>query len=453
MALRHPVLNGITWALGLGLLASSLSIAAELNGFAINTQDKNVTVTLFTDQRVSYSTEHQGKQFAIILPETQLSQEQIDNGLPVVLDNKNRFIGRAVPQGDGKVKIILPNLAANEYSVSVQQQHSKQPQKVAASTTEKLKPRPAVTKERANHFEQVAAHFEKVSPKQEAAKTPGPSQNRLKLSPAPVRATPGGVWNPYVYRPSDFQQEAPTRKASKPRSTDTSPRSPEPVHTLSVAESMAEPPAGTAAKPDPLWYLHALPPAQPMPADALKGPAASAQGQTNSSSATNVSQPAKVGSSELKELTREVRKGFQSIPQWLVITVAIFFGGIGVFCVIGALVLLKILFTQARQSLSNGSLPTNLPYVTGLMPLYPPAAATEDAITEEPKVPEKSAHSSRPSYGQTSLKFEDKSAIKALDYLKESPANVAQAIHNTRVIRLQSRKKTGFREFPQASNR
>ncbi|WP_303672966.1 hypothetical protein [Vampirovibrio chlorellavorus] len=451
MALRHPVLNGLILALSLGLLADSLSVAAELNGFAIDTQDKNVTVTLFTDQRVSYSTEHQGKQFAIILPETQLSQEQLDNGLPVVLDNKNRFIGRAVPHGDGKVKIILPNLAANEYAVSVQQQHSKQPQKVATSSPEKLKPRPAVSKERSDHFEQVAAHFEKPSPKKETASASA-SNHRLKLSPTPVKATQGGVWNPYVYRPSDFQPEQPVRKASKPVPASPSLRA-EPINTLSVAESMPAPPAGTATNADPLWYLHALPPAQPMPADALKGPAASAQGQTHSPNVTNVSQPAKVGSSELKELTSEVRKGFQSIPQWLFITVAVFFGGIGVFCVIGALVLLKILFTQVRQSVSNGNLPASIPYVTGLMPLYPAPGTAENTAPDELNASGKAAYASRPSYGQTSLRFEDKSAIKALDYLKETPASVTQAIHNTRVSRLQSRKRTNFREFPQASNR
>ncbi len=448
MALRHPIVNGMMLAFGLGLLTPNLSLAAELNGFAINTQDKNVTVTLFTDQRVSYSTEHQGKQFAIILPETQLSQEQIDNGLPVVLDNKNRFIGRAVPHGDGKVKIILPNLTANEYSVSVQQQHGKQPQKVAVSTPEKLKPRPAVTKEPASHFEQVAAHFPKPSPKKEVG-TASINNNRLKLNPAPVRATQGGVWNPYVYRPTDFQQEQqPVRKASKPVQSYTTPRT-EPVNTISVAESIPEPQPEASAKSDPLWYLHALPPAQSVPADALQGPANSIEAQANPQGATHTVQPVKVGLSDIKELTSEVRKGFQSIPPWLVITVAVFFGGIGLFCVIGGLVLLKVLFTQARQSLGNGVFPANM----GLVQLYPHPAATESGVTGESETPEKSTHGTRPSYGQTSLKFEDKSAIKALDYLKESPVNVTQAIHNTRITRLQNRRRTGFRDFPKVSNR
>ncbi len=208
-----------------------------------------------------------------------------------------------------------------------------------------------------------------------------------------------------------------------------------------------------AASADPLWYLHALPPAQPMPADTLKGPAASTPGQISSPSTPSASPPSKVGLSEIKELGSEVRKGFQSIPQWLFITVAIFFGGIGVFCVIGGLVLLKVLFTQARQSLGHGAASPQLPYMAGLMPLYPPPATPEQAAPQESVAAEKSPHSSRPSYGQTSLKFEDKSAIRALDYLKESPTNVSQAIHNARVTRLQNRKRPGLKEFPKVSSR
>lgn len=119
---------------------------------------------------------------------------------------------------------------------------------------------------------------------------------------------------------------------------------------------------------------------------------------------------------------------------------------------IGGLVLLKILFTQTRQSLGNATAPVQLPYVTGLMPFYPPPAPTEPATPQEIETSEKPACASRPSYGQTSLKFEDKSAVKVLDYLKASPANVTQAIHNTRTTRLQNRKKPGFREFSKVSS-
>lgn len=429
-------------AFGLGLQTFMPVIGAELDGFAINTQDKAVTVTLFTDQRANYTTEHHGKQFTIVLPQTQLSKEQLENGLPVVIDNKNRFIGRAVPTEDGKVKIILPNLPAEDYAVSIQQK--RRGQSVAtAKPVESLKPRPAVKAEPESHFEQVASNFPKPAAK------PVQAANHLRLSPAPAsqKANRGQVWNPYVYRPTDFQPVASktvTRPIVKkaPRIAVNTPD--EPVSTVSVAESVQQAfgdqnsspqPTATGNASDPLWYLHSLPPSNAAQAngDNLQGPAAQLLpfGQTPANPVQVTEKPAP---SEIKELTAEIRKGFQSLPRWLVITVAVFLGGMGLFSLIGGLVLLKLLFNQSRLSLDKTQ--NGLPY--GVVPLYtaPDATAANNASQ-----PGKSAYASRPGYGPTSLQFEDKASIQALDYLKNNASTVTQAVYNSSLVKFPTSSK------------
>lgn len=432
-------------AFGLGLQTLIPAVGAELDGFAINTQDKAVTVTLFTDQRANYTTEHHGKQFTIVLPQTQLSKEQLDNGLPVVIDNKNRFIGRAVPTDDGKVKIILPNLPAEEYSVSIQQKRTGQSTPAPASKpAESLKPRPAVQAEAESHFEQVASSFPKPAAK------PTHSTNQLKLSPAPQKANRGQVWNPYVYRPSDFQQPvnkaatpAPARKVAPMATNPTN----EPVSTVSVAESAQQflgnstsgSQQGTnAAHNDPLWYLHALPPTNSeVSQDNLQGPAAQLLPFGPAPLNTVAQTAAQPAPSEIKELTAEIRKGFQSLPRWLVITVAVFLGGMGLFSLIGGLVLLRLLFSQNKLNLSGNTAQNGLPY--GVMPLYtsPDAAALASNANQASKT----GYASRPSYGPTSLHFEDKASIQALDYLKNNASNVTQAVYNSSLVKFPSSSK------------
>lgn len=435
-------------AFGLGIQTLVPAIGAELDGFAINTHDKAVTVTLFTDQRASYTTEHHGKQFTIVLPNAQLSKEQLENGLPVVIDNKNRFIGRAVPTDDGKVKIILPNLPADDYSVSIQQKHPGHSAPVARHT-EKLKPRPAVKPEPDSQFEQVASSFPKPAAK------PAQSANRLKLNPAPQKASQGQVWNPYVYRPSDFQPVANRatprpggkKAASKVASAMANPQD-EPVSTVSVAESVQQAfgdqnftpqttkPGSTA---DPLWYLHALPPTNPAQAngDNLQGPAAQLLPPQNQASAANAVQTtAKPAPSEIKALTSEIRQGFQALPRWLIITVAVFLGGMGLFSLIGGLVLLKLLFNQSRLNLAANPAQTGMSY--GVVPLY---TASDVATSTHIAPVTKSGHASRPGYGPTSLQFEDKASVQAMDYLKNNAPNVTQAVYNSSLVKFPTSSK------------
>ncbi|WP_373532471.1 hypothetical protein [Vampirovibrio sp.] len=437
VAPRYQFLCGLLILAGLSFVMENPAQSTELDGFAINTQDKSVTVTLFTDQRASYTTEHQGKQFTIVLPDTQLSQDQITNGLPVVIDNKNRFIGRAVPSDDGKVKIILPNLPASDYHISIQQKRPGAAAVKTAPPAEKLKPRPAVQAQPESQFEQVAANFPKPAPKKDiSVKT-----SRLKLSPAPTRNRQAGEWNPYVYRPSDFQKTARLKPSVKAASQKRLPND-EPVNTISVADSLRLPAEKQTSlnetgptQTDPLWYLHALPTNSATPTDTLQGPAVSGLPLA----VTAPAQPSPPAPSEIKELTSEIREGFQALPQWLIITVAVFLGGMGLFCLIGGLVLLKVLLSQSQSSLGKDANTNGMPYLTGMVPLYAPPEPVVSATPAPSK--KQAATSSRPSYGQASLRFEDKVSVQALDYLKGSSPSVSQAIYNTSLVKFPASRK------------
>jgi hypothetical protein len=146
-----------------GLLGSHFAWAGELNGFSIHTRDKAVTVTLFSDQSLPFTTQRQDKQLTIILPDTKLSKHLIDDGLPVVIDDQNRFIGRAVPGADGNIKIILPNLPAEGYSISIRQQRSTTPSNSAANAS--------TTANTASTPQTVTRHATEHTPKPEQAST------------------------------------------------------------------------------------------------------------------------------------------------------------------------------------------------------------------------------------------------------------------------------------------
>lgn len=454
MALGGIALSGI----GLGMHSRLPAFGAELDGFAINTQDKAVTITLFTDQRVPYTTEHQGKQFTIVLPGTQLSQEQVDNGLPVVIDNKNRFIGRAVPTDDGKVKIILPNLPASDYAVSIQQKRAGQASSTPVSEpAERIQPRPAVSQNEPNRFEQVASSFPKPAKRKIAHTAPSRNSSRgnaLKLSPAPSRAAEatvsgnGSVWNPYVVKAptvptiatSPYSNYRPVNRQAAP-AIHQAMNGDDPINTISVAETMqngsgnasnaGRHPAGNPA--DPLWYLHALPPANTgaSPADTLQGPAAQNLAAAIASPEAKTAQPTEKSShTSGKAITQSLKDAISAFPRWLLITLAVFLGGIGLFSSIGGLVLLRVLFSQTRQHLMPQAF-----YPQGL-PAQPADANAADTATSKTG---KSGYATRPTL--TEFAFEDKTSISSLDYLKGSPSNISQAVRNTVLLKFPSHKK------------
>jgi len=105
--------------IGTGYL-SSFSQAAVLDHFEIKTMDDHhVQVVLHTDGRTTYETQNGSSGFKLVLKNTALSAKNIQQGLPVVIDNESRYIGRAVPDDNGQVRIIIPNLNPDNISVSV----------------------------------------------------------------------------------------------------------------------------------------------------------------------------------------------------------------------------------------------------------------------------------------------------------------------------------------------
>ncbi len=461
-----PALLGLaTW--GLAALWPSPAFGTVLDGFAINTEDKAVTVTLFTDQRTQYTTETQDKQFSIILPNTQLSPEQLNNGLPVVIDNKNRFIGRAVPTEDGRVKIILPNLPANDYSVSVLQ---RKPGQKPAVATAKSKP-VVLNASQDNQFEQVAARFSKPTVASRAPVSSKPtgmtSKNtdetttmRLSAPPSILPATDGTVWNPYVVKQAVKPQAVPKISNSpysnyRPVARQPQRRTPqhipppiinEPINTVSVAESThpvasgdfnnpdfnpnpAPPPlpGSTASNPlDPLPLLHALDGVNPakMPFDNLQGLAQDNPfiGAIRPLPAIKTVPPTSVVVKS--SLIAELKEAIEALPQWLLVTMGLFMGGMGLFMLVGGLVLLRLLFVQARQGF--------LPPQTIVLP-----PGVQFATTDLNQA-QKSPYASAPEPVST-VTFQDSASVNAMDYLKKSPSNVAQAVHNTALLKFPAR--------------
>jgi hypothetical protein len=462
-------------ALTVGLIDSinhNPAFGTVLDGFSINTRDKAVTVTLYTDQRAKYSTENQGRQFTIVLPETQLSQKQLDNGLPVVIDNKNRFIGRAVPTGDGKVKIILPNLPAGEYAVSIQQQRVDQGHS-AELPMATVKPRAAIQSIPESRFEQVAASFAK--PAADKAPTEGTALQATGADePQPVygKASRGTIWNPYVVKrspvysaprkvtrhPAQIASDEP-ETASSQAGFSTMKLSPTPERVASLAPAMpALPPVTMPLAPptnDKLWYLHSLPPANPnvMPTDSLQGPAqpkaavdaAAGTPKTDEKTAKPPAPSEKSVVKKARSTASTLLHALLPLPSWLWMALAFFLSGIGLFALVGALVLLKLLFSQLRP-LSYGGLqqpmfvyPVTTPYGARLsMPNVQPLPETKPAFAKNAK-PKSSRKRLLPEALQE-VKFQDTVSVNAMDYMKTVPSTVSDAVQNAILIKFPSQR-------------
>lgn len=115
--------------LGIGLkLFNSPATGATLNKFDIHTNSKTnqVELTIYVDQKAEIETTHQGNVYTLKLKNAQVSQELIDKGLPVVIDNENKLLARAVPLKTGGAKIIIPNMPNEQYQITINQK-AKQP--------------------------------------------------------------------------------------------------------------------------------------------------------------------------------------------------------------------------------------------------------------------------------------------------------------------------------------
>ncbi|MFN8615360.1 MAG: hypothetical protein U0003_05575 [Vampirovibrionales bacterium] len=101
--------------LAYGVVLFSGVDAAELNGFRLESSDNGaLAIHVQADAMPTYDVEPlagaNGSQgVSIILKDTQLSNTLRQKGLPVVIDNRNRTIGRAVPGEGNTVKIVIPN--------------------------------------------------------------------------------------------------------------------------------------------------------------------------------------------------------------------------------------------------------------------------------------------------------------------------------------------------------
>lgn len=509
------LLSGVVgWAL-LGQLPLS-SAESVLNRFDISTRSdtSEVQIILYTDRETTYRTRQQGNRFAIDLDDTQLSQRLLDNGLPVVIDNENRFIGRAVPGKDGNARIIIPNLSGDHYKISVVQRprHTTETEAttVAAAPKPAVKPlekplvvskdnaltinpalkiqddsiHPAVAmagdinpalrlaKRAEPPSQQVAvagaaapvsetsalqprdavdgldSRFESIASRfAEKPESTGPraADNRLTLSPSPVRtavrtidlsalngrqpmvAGSVPIWNPYVDSGQKLYKSRTVSRNGQPVSQDPSSDDVRdrqladaapvardaydsgPINTLSVADSRVG--TGTGGQ-SPDWYLDAdgdAPANLDFPiinlpdftGENIPEPGISANGGVSGEPAGALMETGLLD--ELKALAA-------GLPWWVYFLGALFFGGIGLFALLGAALILKMLLGRPAQ------------------PVVAPVTASAGA--EAPRM-EQPQQTKEKAYATAPVRFEDTSGVKPARYLKSSPADVKEAVHNT----------------------
>lgn len=182
-----------------GWMVPSLAQSVTLDRFEIKTDDQAVKIILYTDDRAHFTTENRNGSYAVVLNNAKLSQGQIKNGLPVVMDNANKFIGRAVPSGD-KVKIILPNLPADRYSVSVVQASPSASVATASASKASSKRRVATQKPKPKPIE--AAPIQVAASTAETALSAAPSINpSVTLAPPPPTQDAHHNQNGLSFRP------------------------------------------------------------------------------------------------------------------------------------------------------------------------------------------------------------------------------------------------------------
>ncbi|MFM7468055.1 MAG: hypothetical protein ACKO37_00935 [Vampirovibrionales bacterium] len=112
-------LLGYSIAQGLGWLNTPYVHAeTTLDGFElVQDEHQQLEVRVRSDKPPDVVTETKDGTVSIILKSTKLSSKQ--KSMPVVLDNKGQYIGRAVPSEDGTVKIILPNMHTGQVKLKV----------------------------------------------------------------------------------------------------------------------------------------------------------------------------------------------------------------------------------------------------------------------------------------------------------------------------------------------
>jgi hypothetical protein len=225
----------------------------------------------------------------------------------------------------------------------------------------------------------------------------------------------------------------------------------EPINTVSVAESTrnmttgnfnnpdfnpnpAPPPLPGVVSSDPLPLLHSLGETNPakMPFDNLQGLAQDNPFISAAKALPAIKMLPSPSTMARVSLFADLKDAIEALPQWLLIAMGVFFGGMGVFTLVGGLVLLRLLFVQTRQGF--------LPPQTIVLPPGVQFATTD------PNQTQKSPYANVPDAAST-VSFQDMASVNAMDYLKKTPNNVAQAVHNTALLKFptRGRKATGAR--------
>lgn len=107
------------------LVNASLRAENTLNSFElVQTQDNQLEVVVDSDKTPEFQTQQQNGTVSITLKNTKLSDKQLKHGMPVILDNKAQYIGRAVPGPNGQVKIVLPNVPTDQLKINVRHKNT-----------------------------------------------------------------------------------------------------------------------------------------------------------------------------------------------------------------------------------------------------------------------------------------------------------------------------------------
>lgn len=518
--------------------------AAELDGFDINTTGRSVTVTLFTSQDSPYTVQQLDRQFSITLPNTSLSENQLAQGMPVVIDNKNQFIGRAVTSGskNGKrsVKVILPNLPENKYKVKVIQKRpgqaiakgltvypvretNKKSVRIAQNTTRsgessipdnknksitaykspnrKARKKAAETllKTRSQPVAQLAIAQQSTQKTAKVLPVKKPQKKRLTLAKTPFLAQPlqqtaqlpeqsnknsnpnstsqnpltikpfKTIWNPYVIQKDPSQQpfsekneNNATRQTNRPIATPQDLIALQQLPLAQKIENQAWLNASPFLTPSP-WYSmpdYGLPPVTPtnLPLANLASLDLVESSQTPPEKAglENAKSEITVSSESNKTLTPEDARietnqthsfitalnqainpvsWFQQLPNWLHVSLGIFLGGIGVLALMGAILILTIVFKELpirfkfdlkkKNGRTGSILPTNI--LRNVVQTSPETHNSASETLLDPFQTEKS-WSKAPVYKTLpKLNFGDSRPYQSLRYLRSTPKTMADA--------------------------
>ncbi len=482
-----------------------------LERFEIETSDNNsVKVILYTDGRATYHTEAEDKGFSLILDKTRLSEASLRNGLPVVIDNKNRFIGRAVAGAEGQIKIIIPNLPTNQYSVSVLQRSVPRSLVKSSKVPERAKaPKVAVKKTSAqsanpifeNQFEEMVSQLEKPAHLKASSRwktgrkpeiiSPGSGSRIIQMSPAVVYKAPGlppqapQVSVPYyptypTASPTPVSQRAVSPQYYFPqwkpqqsvlRTTRPSGRQKhwvqavpvESYNTLAVessdeAKSLENREADAVESfrllsfPSAFLAYRQLDPGFVELQETLEAGELLDAGSANSSEVSFMD-------GALKHFSSWSTRDISGFPLWGVVLAVFFLGGIGLFALMGALLLARLFLNPKllvqpapvfTPSASSAAFSTSVPEIVA-DPFYVDKMA--EIEEESPLIPLEiedeegpNAFESEPEVIVTEqldepVVFQDKAVVNASDYLLRSSGSVKEAIRKTTVLKFSSRKK------------